>query len=276
MVNVGKQTEKFKIGIFDSGLGGLVIAKEIFKKLPAYDYIYFGDTKNLPYGDKNQKQIFDLTTKALRYLFSHDCSLVIIACNTSSAKALRKIQREFLPKYFPDNKVLGVIVPTIETLAMKSSARTNIGVLATASTVSSHAYKREIQKINPKIKVFEQATPKLVPMIENDTLGAVDQTLDIYLSKLLNYHIDALVLGCTHYPILKNRIQKKLGKKIKVFSQEQIIPKKLLVYLKKHKEIDNQLSRKSSKTFFITKLSPGFAKVANRLFGKQIKLSTPR
>jgi glutamate racemase len=261
-----------KIGVFDSGLGGLVIAKAIIKKLPQYDYIYFGDTKNLPYGEKTQKEIFEFTTKALKYLFVQGCSLVIIACNTSSAKALRKIQREFLPKNFPDKKVLGVIVPTIETLAMKSSASAAIGVLATSSTVNTHAYKREIKKINPKIKVFEQPAAKLVPMIENDTLELVDFQLEQYISKLLKNMISALVLGCTHYPILKKNIQKLVGKKIKVISQEDIIPAKLALYLKKHAKITKQLTKNGSQTYFVSKINPDFEKVANRLFGKKIAL----
>jgi glutamate racemase len=260
-----------RIGIFDSGLGGLVIAKSIIGKLPQYDYIYLGDTKNLPYGSKSQEQIFKFTTSALRYLFAQDCKLVIIACNTASAKALRKIQREFLPKYFPNKKVLGVIVPTIEAVAGDRLIK-KIGIISTTSTAKSHAYKKEIAKISPKLKVYEQGAPQLVPFIENNALSLANSALDAYLKPLLAKNIDALVLGCTHYPILKKRIQSVVGKKVKVFSQEEIIPGKLATYLKKHSEINSILSKKKSREFFVTKINSGFKKVAKRLFGKNINL----
>lgn len=264
--------KSFKIGIFDSGLGGLVIAKSIIKRLPKYDYYYFGDTKNLPYGSKSQTEIYRLTTNALKFLFAQNCKLVIIACNTASAKALRKIQQEFLPKYFPDRKVLGVIVPTIEDVVSNKKIKT-VGVIATKSTTASHSYKKEISKINKKIEVIERATPKLVPMIENDTLELIDAEIQRNLRPLLNKNIDALVLGCTHYPILKQKIQKFVGKNVKVFSQEEIVPKKLASYLKKHPEIEKVLRIDHQRKFSVSRISSGFIKVAQRLFENKIELS---
>ena len=260
-----------KIGFFDSGLGGLVIAKAVMAKLPKYDYIYYGDTKNLPYGNKSQKQIYELTINALTYLFGQGCLLVVIACNTASAKALRKVQREFLPKRFPDRKVLGVIVPTIEEVVSDKKLKT-IGIISTSSTAKSHAYKKEIQKIAPALKVFEQAAPKLVPMIENDTLELIDVPLKGYLSGLIKRKVNALVLGCTHYPILKKQIQLAIGRNIKVFSQEEIIPKKLALYLKKHKEISERLSKQSSRIFVVSKKTHVFEKISRKLFGRKINL----
>lgn len=262
-----------RIGIFDSGLGGLIIAKAIINKLPKYNYIYLGDTKRVPYGNRPQKDILKFTKAALAHLFSENCKLVIIACNTSSAKALRKIQRKFLPKYFPDRKVLGVIVPTIEAVAAASGRHNKakkVGMIATSSTVQSHAYKKEIAKINKSIQVFEQAAPQLVPFIENNTLNLTVSALDKYLKPLLAKKIDSLILGCTHYPILKKQIQKKLGKKVKVYSQEEIIPDKLKTYLKKHSEIETVLSIHGKKAFQLTVLNNSYKEISKNLFGKSI------
>ena len=260
---------RMRIGIFDSGLGGLIIAKSIFKKLPAYDYVYLGDTGHVPYGNRPQAEILNFTQQALRYLFDNDCKLVIIACNTSSAKALRKIQREFLPKYYPDRKVLGVIVPTLESIPKTAK---KIGVIATASTCKSHAYKREFAKINSKAQVFEQAAPKLVPLIEGDRLQNAGIPLEQYLKPLRKKNIDALVLGCTHYPILKKEIKRIMGGKVKVISQDEIVPAKLADYLRRHKEISSQLSKNHKRLFAVTKINKGFEQVAKRLFGIKIDL----
>lgn len=271
-----------KIGIFDSGLGGLIIAKSIFsakggpdsggKNLPSYDYIYLGDTARVPYGNRSQSQILNFTKQALRFLFASDCKLVIIACNTSSAKALREIQREFLPKFYPDRKVLGVIVPTVEVVGQSPGPHHRVGIISTPSTAESHAYKRELLKINKSVKVFEQAAPKLVPLIESNQLNKTAAPLKEYLKPLMAKKIDALVLGCTHYPILKKQIKAGVGKRVKVISQDEIIPNKLSNYLKRHKEISAALSKYHRRTFAVTKINAGFKQVAKRLFGKEIKL----
>lgn len=256
-----------KIGIFDSGLGGLLISKAIISKLPKYDYTYFGDTKHMPYGKLSQAEILKYTKQALIFLFENNCKLVIIACNTSSAKALRKIQREFLPKFYPNKKVLGVIVPTLEKISNSSS---KIGVLATSSTVNSHAYKRELKKINPKIEVIEQSAPELATLIEKGEIGKAKNELKKYLNKLTNKKISTLVLGCTHYCLLKNEIKATLGNKIKVISQDNIIPEKLKEYLKKHTEIEKNLTKNSKYEFAITKYNKSYKKIGKNLFGRKI------
>jgi glutamate racemase len=258
-----------KIGIFDSGLGGLVIAKAIFKKLPAYDYLYLGDTKNLPYGNKTQSEILKLTESALRLMFEQDCGLVIIACNTSSAKALRIIQQRFLPKYYPQKKVLGVIVPTLESIPKASS---KVAILATTSTVNSHAYKKELSKLRPKVKILEQSAPKLVPLIEANRINDAARPLAGYLRGLMGKKVDTLILGCTHYPLLIKQIRNIVGKKVSIISQEAIVPPKLKNYLFRHKDISAKLSKSHKKIFEVTKRNRGFEQVANALFGKKVAL----
>lgn len=259
-----------RIGIFDSGLGGLTIAKELFKKLPSYDYVYFGDTKNLPYGQKTPEQIYRLTKKAVDFLFKQNCKLIIIACNTSSALALRKIQQKYLPKKFPRRSVLGVIIPTLET-ENKHKKSEIIGVVGTTATVNSHIYKKELQKINSKTKIFELATPKLVPLIEANSLQKAEKLVKLYSTLLKKQNIQTLILGCTHYPILKNAFKKAMGKNVKIISQDEIIPGKLKDYLNNHPEIQSVLSKKSKRDFWITSYSNKFDSVAKRLFGKKLK-----
>ncbi len=155
-----------KIGIFDSGIGGLVIARSLISELPQYDYVYLGDTKRVPYGDRSQKEIYEFTRQGLDFLFAQGCGLAILACNTASAQALRKIQREYLPRKYPDKKVLGVVIPTAEACAKYKV----VGILATSSTVSSKSYVTELKKLNPKINIIQQAAPLLVPLIENNEI----------------------------------------------------------------------------------------------------------
>ena len=261
------------IGIFDSGLGGLVIAKSIFKKLPHYNYIYLGDTKNLPYGEKSPKEIYRHTERAVDFLFRQGCELIIIACNTSSALALRQIQQKYLPKNYPDRRVLGVVVPTLE-VADDDHRRKRIGVIGTSATVDSHIYKKELEKIDARAKIFEQAAPKLVPLIEQNSLQKAEKLVELYLKPLKLKRIEALILGCTHYPLLKKEIKNVIGENVAVISQDEIIPAKLADYLKAHKEITSRLSKKGKQTFFVTKLGKDFKDVAKRLFGKDINLKS--
>jgi glutamate racemase len=263
-----------KIGIFDSGLGGLIIARAIFKKLPKYDYVYLGDTKRVPYGDQDQETIFIYTRQAIDFLFKQNCMLIIVACNTASAMALRRIQREYLPKYYPNRRVLGVIAPTIESIIDNVGADTirpkKIGVLATSSTVDSGAFKRELAKINSKIKIVQKKAPLLVPLIENNALQNIGEILKSYIRPLKDEKVGDILLGCSHYPILKDKIKKIAGKKIKVISQEEIIPGKLKDYLKRHSEINNKLSKKGKRVFEVTDKNTNFDAVAKTLFGKKI------
>jgi len=261
-----------KIGIFDSGLGGLVIAKAIFERLPRYDYIYLGDTKRVPYGNKTGIQVYKYTRDAVKYLFEHDCQLVILACNTASALALRKIQREFLPKYYPDRRVLGIVIPTLESLSRVTFDRhLRIGIIGTSATVRSHIYKKELMKIDPKAQIFEQAAPQLVPLIEANSLQKASNTLKSYLKPLQKRHVEALILGCTHYPLLKFAIAGQMGNKVKIVSQTDFLPAKLKDYLKRHKEIDGRLSKKGKRTFLVTYYNQKFGKVARRLFGRRLE-----
>ena len=253
-----------KIGIFDSGMGGLLIGRAIRKDMPQYDYIYLGDTKNLPYGNKSQGQIYKNTVRAVEFLFKKDCALVIIACNTASSQALRKLQQDWLPKSkYKDRRVLGVIRPTVENV----KGFGQIGLIGTERTIDSTAYLQELQKINPKIKLQALATPDLVPMIET---GKYDQNiLEKYLADFKNN--DALILGCTHYGILKKEIKKILGNKVKIIAQEDLLPKKLHNYLLKHKEINKKLSKNKKFEILVTKKNHCYLELSQKWFGKGVK-----
>jgi glutamate racemase len=260
-----------KIGVFDSGLGGLLVLNGLVmsKKLKQYDFIYLGDTKNLPYGNKSSKQIYSLATKAVEYLFEQDCELIIVACNTVSAEALRKLQQEYLPKSkYKNRKILGIIRPTIETVSYNSI----VGLIGTNLTTKSGAYVRELKKINPKIKTYQLATPLLVPMIENESLNDINEVLGHYLRPLIAKGIDTLVLGCTHYGLIKKQIKAALPKGIKIIAQEELLPAKLINYLKGHPEIDKALSKNAKIELQVTKNNPLYTKLAHEWFGKSAKL----
>ena len=259
-----------KIGIFDSGLGGLVIARKIFKKLPGFDYVYLGDTKNLPYGEKSQKQIYLYTKKGVEYLFKKKCELIIIACNTASALALRKLQQNFLPKYFPNRRILGVIIPTLEEADKHHKGR-RMGVIATTATINSHIYKKELLKIDKRAKIFEISAPDLVTLIESNDLKKATESLKIYLSSFQKNKVETVILGCTHYPILKSVCSRLLGKQVSIISQDEIIPKKLKEYLNKHPELKRKLTKNRTRRFYVTKKQQNFNQVANTLFGKTLK-----
>ncbi len=237
-----------KIGVFDSGLGGLIILKSIRKTLPQYDYVYFGDTKNLPYGDKPQREIFDLTIKGIKYSQQQGCSIIIIACNTASAKALRKIQQQWLPKNAPTLKVLGVVVPTIESLKKSDFPAV---LLATESTVKSGVYQKELRKLYAKQKLINVAAPTLVPLIERAKLveAARDMTAII---KPLTGKAKSIILGCTHYPLLAKTV-KPAFPKLKFIDQTNIVPQALKRYLQKHQEIKKNLSVKRKVQIYFTK-----------------------
>lgn len=265
------------IGIFDSGLGGLFLTRAIIKQLPQYDYIYLGDTQRVPYGNRSQETIYEFTREAVEYLFKKDCGLIILACNTASAQALRKIQQEYLPAHFPDlpaqaeRRVLGVIIPTLEALNALPEAR-RVGVLATASTAHSHAYAHELKKINPAIEVFEQSVPLLVPLIENDGLSWLEPIARSYCEPLLKKHIDTLILGCTHYSIIKDRIQTIVGQAVRVVAQDEVVPPRLADYLSRHPEIESKLSKNSTRKFLVTDLTEQFEKKAQEWFDDPIHL----
>ena len=257
------------IGIFDSGLGGLLITKSLIKKLPLYNYIYLGDTKRVPYGNRSPDTIYEFLKEAIEYLFKNNCQLVIVACNTASAQALRRIQQDLLPDHYPDRRVLGVIIPTCEVSI--SGGFKKIGVIATQATVESGAFVVELKKINKNVRVVQQASPLLVPIIENNAIKFSGPVLKEYLKPFKN-KIDALILGCTHYPILKKEIQKIIGKKVKIIAQNDLISAKLKNYLSRHPEIEGQLSKKSMRRFVVTDITPTMKKTVKRWFGDIAKL----
>lgn len=267
-----KYTEK--IGIFDSGLGGLVIARSIVKAMPEYDYVYLGDTKRVPYGNRSHEAVFEFTRECVDYLFrKENCAIVIIACNTASARALRRIQQEYLPKNFPDRKVLGVLIPTAEECVKFG----RVGILATRGTVASNTFPVEINKLNPKIKIFQNPAPMLVSLAEEGEMKNVIPFIKKYLKPFWNKKLDALVLGCTHYPIFKKEIKKLLPKNIKIISQDEIIPKKLKDYLKRHPEIERLLTKQQTPNesrasygarILVTDMTKTVEKLTKKWFGK--------
>lgn len=262
---------KYSIGVFDSGFGGIQILKHIVKELPEYDYIYLGDTARVPYGSRSQEVVLDFTTQAVDFLFKKGCQLVIFACNTASSKALRKIQREYLPKKYPEKKVLGVVIPAVEEAVEKSKGC--VGVIATSGSVASGVFVCELKKINKKIKVYQQACPLLVPLVESgeEKSQITDLAIKKYLKPLLGKKIDTLILGCTHYGILENKIRKIVGKDVKIISEGKIVAKKLREYLSKHSEIEKTLGQNSKMDFFTTDLTDGFKTLGSKFFGKKIK-----
>ncbi|MCR8558222.1 glutamate racemase [Mucilaginibacter sp. BJC16-A38] len=243
------------IGIFDSGYGGLTVFRSIFKELPDYDYVYIGDTARAPYGNRSFQTIHQYTWECVQWLFKQGCPLVILACNTASAKALRNIQQIDLKNEDPAKRVLGVIRPTAQVIGNYTQTQ-EIGVLGTKGTVQSESYKIEIGNFFPGVKVFQQACPLWVPLIENgeyDKPGAnyfVKQYLDQVLAQSTN--IDTLLLACTHYPLIQQKIMEYLPKNIQVVSQGDIVAKSLADYLQRHPEMETSISRNKTQQFFTT------------------------
>jgi glutamate racemase len=257
-----------KIGIFDSGLGGLIITHALTEALPEYDYLYLGDTARVPYGNRSQAIIYEFTLQAVEYLIAQGCRLIIIACNTASAEALRTIQQQDLPRH-PGVTVLGVLIPAAESAAAASPSG-RIGVLATTGTVASGAFNRELAKLSGKLTVTSQAAPLIVPLVEYDGAQWAKQILAVYLAPLT--HIDTLILGCTHYPFFKDIIAAQMGKGITIISQDDIIPAKLRDYLERHRELKNQLSRGATRTFHVTDKTDQAVRLAAQLYGRSIEL----
>lgn len=240
------------IGVFDSGLGGLTIFNSLLKNLPEYNYVYLGDNARVPYGNRSQEVIYQFTKEAIDFLVKKNCLLIIIACNTSTATSLKKIQIEYIPKNYPNIKALGVIKPAVEELEEKKYRR--IGIIGTKATINSKAILREINKVLPKTVVFQQACPLLVPYIEDSSRNKkiLNLILNEYLAPLKNEKIEALLLGCTHYEIIQKDIEKIIGKKTRVISESKPVSEKLKQYLKKHPQLDKKLSKKRKVEYFFT------------------------
>ncbi len=248
------------IGVFDSGYGGLTVFKEIVRKLPQYDYIYLGDNARAPYGPRDFETIYQYTWECVQHLFDKGCHLVILACNTASAKALRTIQQQNLAK-FPGKRVIGVIRPTTELIGYLSKSR-QVGVLATKGTVSSQSYVLEINKFFPDIQVFQQACPMWVPLIENNEhlSSGADYFVQKYIDALMIQapDIDTVVLGCTHYPLLREKIRQVLNPEINILEQGEIVANRLLDYLERHPEIEVLCSKHRKLSFFTTESAEDF------------------
>lgn len=262
------------IGVFDSGYGGLTVLKEIVKELPQYDYLYFGDNARTPYGTRSFDTIYAYTLECVKYLFDQGCNLVILACNTASAKALRTIQQKDLPQIAPDRRVLGVIRPTAEVINQFTQTG-HVGVLGTTGTINSNSYGIEIEKQDAALRVFQQACPMWVPLVENgeyDSVGA-DFFIEKYLQNLFEQSasIDTLLLACTHYPLLLDKIKKYIPQDTKVIIQGEIVAKSLKNYLKRHPEMDERCAKNGSRRFFTTDSCASFDEHGSVFFGEPVQ-----
>ena len=260
---------RLRIGVFDSGFGGLHVLRSIAEALPQYEYVYLGDTARAPYGDRPQETIYTYTKQAVDFLFAHECGLIIIACNTASSEALRMLQQEYGAK----RKVLGVLIPAAEE-AVRRTVHKKIGVIATTSTVASEKFVRELEKLDPEVAVFQNACPLLVPLVEAGEQNSpeTEAVLERYLRPLLRKNIDTLILGCTHYGILEQKIRKIVGPNVDIISEARVVPGKLRQYLQRHTEIEASLSRRPSIHFYSTDRTDRFSSLGSKLFGRTIRV----
>ncbi|WP_298297065.1 glutamate racemase [Hydrotalea sp.] len=268
------QTEKGPIGVFDSGYGGLTVLKEITALLPQYNYIYLGDNARTPYGSRSFETVYYYTLQCVEWFFKKGCSLVILACNTASAKALRTIQQKNLPIIAPNKRVLGVIRPSAELIGSFSKTK-HIGIMGTQGTVNSQSYPLEIQKYFPDVRVWQQACPMWVPLIENSehmNAGA-DYFVKKYTQQLLaqNAAIDTILLACTHYPLLYHKIEAALPSHIQVIMQGGIVANSLQNYLLRHPEIEEKCTKNGVQSFFTTDDSAIFEQQAGLFYGQPIQ-----
>jgi len=270
---LNKQTKYSPIGVFDSGYGGLTILKELVKTLPEYDFLYLGDNARAPYGSRSFETVYEYTLQCVNALFDNGCELVILACNTASAKALRTIQQKDLPLIDPKKRVLGVIRPTSEIIGNYSKSK-QIGIFATTGTVNSESYIIEIQKFFPELAVFQEACPMWVPLIENNELDneGADYFVKRHIDNLFkqSQHIDTIILGCTHYPLLKPLISKYLPSHVKLLTQGSIIADGLKDYLMRHTEMDALISKNQLVDFFTTDNADQFNEKASLFFGSNV------
>jgi glutamate racemase len=262
------------IGVFDSGYGGLTVLREFVDRLPEYDYLYLGDNARSPYGTRSFETVYRYTLQCVEWLLKQSCPLIVLACNTASAKALRSIQQNDLERLNPAARVLGVIRPTTEIIGRYTHTN-SIGILATTGTVQSDSYEIEIEKFFPQLKIEQEACPMWVPLVENNehkTDGAdyfVQKHIDNILSR--GKDIDALLLACTHYPLLKEKIEKHLPENVKLLSQGEIVANSLKDYLHRHNEIENKISKEGKRVFYTTDSAEDFTSKASIFFGETVK-----
>ena len=262
------------IGVFDSGYGGLTILKELVKTLPEYDYLYMGDNARAPYGPRSFDTVYQYTLQCVQWFFDQGCELVVLACNTASAKALRTIQQKDLPKIDPRKRVLGVIRPTTEVIGHYSKSG-SVGILGTTGTVISESYHIEIAKFFPSLKVYQEACPMWVPLVENheyDKPGA-DYFIQQHLNRLFRQapDIDTLLLACTHYPLLMEKIQAFAPAGTTVLSQGTIVAASLKAYLHRHPEMEKRCSKQGTQTFYTTDSVVDFDNHASIFFGEKLQ-----
>lgn len=262
------------IGVFDSGYGGLTVLKELVKYLPGYDYCYLGDNARAPYGTRSFDTVYQYTLEAVKWFFGQGCQLVILACNTASAKALRTIQQNNLPVLAPDRRVLGVIRPTTEIIGQFSQTR-EVGILATKGTVASGSYPIEITKFYPDIRTYQEACPMWVPIIENNETNNPGTThfikKNLYQLFEKGKNIDVVLLACTHYPLMKEQIKKYLPVQVTLLTQGEIVAKSLQDYLKRHPEIDQKCSKGGVLQFFTTDDTADFDEKGSLFFGHKVE-----
>lgn len=261
-----QKTTKGAIGVFDSGYGGLTILEKIREKMPEYDYIYLGDNARTPYGTRSFEVVYNFTLQAVRKLFELGCPLVILACNTASAKALRSIQQIDLPQIAPWKRVLGVIRPTVECIGEMTTTR-HIGVLATTGTIKSESYPLEVRKLFPDITITGEACPMWVPLVENNESQSegADYFIRQHIERLLQNDplIDTILLGCTHYPLLMDKIRKFTPSHIRIIAQGEYVAESLQDYLRRHPEMDNLCSQGGTCRFLTTESEQKFKESAS-------------
>ncbi|WP_420151250.1 glutamate racemase [Spirosoma sp.] len=262
------------IGVFDSGYGGLTVLREIVRKLPQYDYVYLGDNARTPYGTRSFDTVYQYTLECVRHLFDRGCRLVILACNTASAKALRNIQQLDLPALAPDRRVLGVIRPTTEVIGTYSQAG-HVGILATRGTVTSESYLVEIAKFFPELNVVQEACPMWVPLVENGEYASpgADYFVKQHIDRLMEKSpaIDTLLLACTHYPLLLEKIRQAAPPNVTILSQGNIVAERLADYLLRHPEIEEQCSKQGRRTFLTTDSAADFDRQATVFYGEPVR-----
>ena len=262
------------IGIFDSGYGGLTVFRSIYERLPQYDYLYLGDNARTPYGSRSFETVYEYTLQCVEWMFRQGCPLIILACNTASARALRSIQQNDLARIAPGKRVLGIIRPTAEVIGQYSKTGV-VGVMATKGTIQSRSYEVEIAHQFPHLKVHGQACPLWVSLVEADeheSAGA-DFFVEKYIRELLaqDGEMDAVLLACTHYPLLREKIAAHLPQGVAVISQGPIVAASLKDYLHRHSEIEGQISRHGLPLFYTTDSTEVFDAAASRFFGAEVQ-----
>lgn len=267
------------IGVFDSGYGGLTVLKEMVKAMPDYDFLYLGDNARTPYGTRSFNVVYEYSLQAVKYLFKQHCPLIIFACNTASAKALRNIQQLDLPSIAPDRRVLGVIRPSVEKAA-EVTENGRVGVLGTVGTIVSDSYPIELKKWSGQrvISTVQEACPMWVPIVENneiDSEGAeffIKRNIENIFQK--DKDLDTLILGCTHYPLLLTIINKYIPEHVEILDQGQIVSEKLIEYLKKHSKLEKRISRNANIVFQTTESAETFEEKAALFMGQEVKAET--